>query len=315
MAHAVVVDQLAALADLTRGRMMLLLEGHELTVSELCMVLQLPQSTVSRHLKVLADGGWVVSRRDGTSRYYTAIFGDRSSPMRRLWLAIRDQVASTPGAGHDARRVKSVLERRRTKSQEFFATAATGWDRLRDELFGRDFSARAMAGFVDPDWTIGDLGCGTGQMSAGLAPFVRRVIAVDGSAEMLQAARRRLRDAGNVVVRQGDLETLPIEDGELDAATLVLVLHHLPQPPAVLREAARVLKPRGRLVIVDMLPHDREEYRQQMGHVWLGFQEDRITADLEAAGFERVRVHALPPERDAKGPGLFVAIGEKRSEK
>lgn len=314
MAHAAVVDHLAALADLTRGRMLLLLEGHELTVSELRTVLQLPQSTVSRHLKVLADDGWVVSRREGTSRYYTAAFGDRSSPMRRLWLAVRDQVASTPGADHDARRVKGVLERRRTKSQEFFATAAAGWDRLRDELFGRDFSARAMAGFVDPDWTIGDLGCGTGQVSAGFAPFVRRVIAVDGSAEMLQAARRRLRDAANVVIRQGDLETLPIEDGELDAATLMLVLHHLPQPAAVLREAARVLKPRGRLVIVDMLPHDREEYRQQMGHIWLGFPEDRITADLESAGFERVRVRALPPERDAKGPALFVAIGEKRIE-
>jgi ArsR family transcriptional regulator len=91
-----VIDHLSALADFTRGRMLLLLEGHELTVSELCTVLQLPQSTVSRHLKILADGGWVVSRRDGTSRYYTAAVGDRSSPMRRLWLAVRDQVASTP---------------------------------------------------------------------------------------------------------------------------------------------------------------------------------------------------------------------------
>jgi ArsR family transcriptional regulator len=308
-----VVDNLAALADLTRGRMLLLLEGHELTVSELCAVLQLPQSTVSRHLKVLADGDWVASRRDGTSRYYTAAFGDRSSATRRLWLAVRDQVASTPGADHDARRLKTVLERRRTKSQEFFATAAAGWDRLRDELFGRDFSARAMAGFLDPDWVVGDLGCGTGQVSAALAPFVRRVIAVDGSGEMLQAARRRLRDAENVVVRQGDLETLPIEDGELDGAMLVLVLHHLPQPPAVLREAARGLKPGGRLVVVDMLPHDREEYRQQMGHIWLGFPEDRMRTDLEAAGFDRIRVRALPPDGDAKGPALFVAMGEKRS--
>ena len=306
-----VVDHLAALADVTRGRMLLLLEAQELTVSELCAVLQLPQSTVSRHLKVLAHGDWVVSRRDGTSRYYTVAFGDRSGATRRLWLAVRDQVASTPGANHDARRLQGVLERRRTKSQAFFATAAAGWDRLRDELFGRDFSARAMAGFLDPDWVVGDLGCGTGQVSAALAPFVRRVIAVDGSGEMLQAARRRLRAAEYVMVRQGELETLPIEDGELDGALLVLVLHHLPQPPAVLREAARVLKARGRLVVVDMLPHDREEYRQQMGHIWLGFSEERMQADLAAAGFDRVRVRALPPDGDAKGPALFVAMGEK----
>lgn len=311
MAHAPVFGHLAALADATRCRMLLLLEGHELTVSEVCTVLQLPQSTVSRHLKILADGEWVSSRRDGTSRFYTAAFSDRGGAMRKLWLAIRDSVSATPGADHDARRLKEVLQSRRTKSQEFFATSASEWDRLRDELFGRTSCVRAMFGFFDPDMVIGDLGCGTGQVSAGVAPFVRQVIAVDASGEMLQSARRRLQHLDNVVIRRGDLEALPIEEGELDGATLVLVLHHLPQPGTVLHEAARVLKPRGRLVIVDMMPHDREEYKQQMGHVWLGFSEERITAELQDAGFQRVRVHPLPPERDAKGPALFVAIAER----
>ncbi len=306
-----VFDHLSALADRTRGRMLRVLDGQELTVSELCDVLQLPQSTVSRHLKVLADAGWLSWRRDGTSRYYRAALGDQGSPRHALWLAVRGPIASSPRAAEDDRRLKVVLERRRMRSQAFFAAAAREWDRLREELFGRHFCERAMFGFFDPDWVIGDLGCGTGQVAAGIAPYVRRVIAVDASAEMLQAARRRLREFDNVAIRPGRLEALPIEDAELDGAVIVLVLHHLPQPGVVLREAARALKPRGRIVVVDMLPHDREAYRQEMGHIWLGFSEARITEELERAGFERVRVRALPPECDAKGPALFVAMAAR----
>ena len=106
---------------------------------------------------------------------------------------------------------------------------------------------------------------------------------------------------------RGELESLPIADGELDAATLMLVLHHVPDPAAALREAARVLKPGGRLLICDMLPHDREEYRQQMGHVWLGFGEDQMKRLLADAGFAGVRIVALPSNPEAKGPALFVA--------
>ncbi len=311
MTTPAVLDQLAALADATRGRMLHLLAGQELTVSELCDVLQLPQSTVSRHLKVLADAGWLTWRRDGTSRYYTAALGEAGSPRQALWLAVRDPIASTPRAVEDRRRLAVVLERRRARSQAFFAAAASEWDRLREELFGRDTCVRAMFGFFDPDWVIGDLGCGTGQVAADLASYVRRVIAVDASAEMLQAARQRLRAFDNVSLRQGRLEALPIEDGALDGAALVLVLHHLPDPGVVVREAARVLKPRGRVVIVDMLPHDREAYRQEMGHIWLGFSEERIFEELVRAGFERVRVRALPPDCDAKGPALFVATADR----
>lgn len=306
-----VFDQLAALADPTRGRMLRLLESQELTVSELCDVLQLPQSTVSRHLKVFAEAGWVSWRRDGPSRYYAAALGEQGSARRALWLAVRDAVASAPRAVEDDRRLKAVLERRRQRSQAFFAAAASEWDRLREELFGRQFCARAMLGLLDPDWVVGDLGCGTGQVSAELAPYVRQVIAVDASAEMLQAARRRLQAFDNVSIRRGRLEALPIADGELDGAALMLVLPHLPEPGVVLREAARALKPRGRLVVVDMLSHDRTEYRQEMGHIWLGFSTSRIAEDLAGAGFARVRVRALPPECDAKGPALFVATGER----
>jgi ArsR family transcriptional regulator len=137
------------------------------------------------------------------------------------------------------------------------------------------------------------------------------MIAVDRSGEMLQAARRRLRDFSSVEIRRGELEELPIERGELDAAIMMLVLHHLPDPGAALGEASRVLKSGGRLVVCDMLPHDREEYKQQMGHVWLGFGDDQVRRLFGAAGFTTPRIVPLPADPDAKGPALFVASATK----
>ena len=306
-----IFDDLTALADGTRSRMLLVLERHELTVSELCSVLQLPQSTVSRHLKTLADASWVASRRDGTSRYYSLALDERDGATRRLWTLLRDQVSATASAEQDARRLKGVLARRQTKSEEFFASSAGQWDRLRRELFGGASALHAVSALLDPRWVIGDLGCGTGETSAAVAPFVARTIAVDRSGEMLQAARRRLREHRTADVRRGELESLPVDDGELDAAFMVLVLHHVPDPSAALREAARAVKLNGKIVVCDMLPHDHEEYKQQMGHVWLGFSEEQVTRLLGGAGFTDVRIVPLPTDEDAKGPALFVASAIK----
>ena len=307
-----ILDHMAALADPIRCRMLLPLERHELTVNEICSVLQLPQSTVSRHLKTLADDGWVVSRRDGTSRFYGMVFEDLDGGAQRLWPLIREQVSSTNGAEQDERRLKSVLSRRRTKSEEFFASASGKWDHLRTELFGDTFQLYALLALLDPKLTVGDLGCGTGQVSELLAPHVAKVIAVDGSTDMVQAARRRLKGATHVDIRRGDMEALPIDDGQLDVAVLTLVLHHVPEPVRALTEVNRVLKPGGRVLMVDMLPHDREEYHHQMGHVWLGFSEKTIKKHLETAGFSRAVVTVLPSEPEVKGPGLFVATANKK---
>jgi ArsR family transcriptional regulator len=346
------LGDLAALGDPVRSRILLLLERTELTVSDLCRVLLLPQSTVSRHLKTLADSGWVRSRRDGTSRYYAldrARLGRRadgapsgrsgrnaaseraaatgresvagrngaSRPAaadgagRRLWALVREHVAATPGALQDARRLSTLLARRRARSERFFSSAAKSWDRLREELFGATFHLDALLGLLDAGWTVGDLGCGTGQVAAALAPVVARVVGVDASAEMLQAARRRLRGFANVELRRGPLEALPIDDAALDAAAVVLVLHHLPDPGAALAEAARVLRPGGRLLLVDMLPHEREDFRRRMGHVWLGFSEDLVGAELERAGFDEVRLRPLAPAPGATGPALFAAVARR----
>src|SRR5712692_10366086 len=241
-----ILDQLSSLADTTRSRLLLLLDRHELTVSELCTIMQLPQSTVSRHLKALVDHGWIAARVEGTSHLYAMTPEGGSKSSRRLWQIVREQVESNPAALQDQRRLRAALAERRTKSQEFFASSAGQWDRLRDELFGDRSHLAALAAFADPNWTVGDLGCGTGQVSAAVAPFVARVIGVDGSAAMLQAAKRRLQVFGNVDLRRGELESLPIDDGRLDAATLMLVLHHVAEPEKALAEVARVLKPEGR---------------------------------------------------------------------
>jgi ArsR family transcriptional regulator len=307
----VILDHLASLADTTRSRILLLLDGHELTVTELCGIVQLPQSTVSRHLKALADSGWVTARAEGTSHLYTMTRGELDAAARRLWLLVREQVGPSPAAAQDERRLRAALAARRTMSEEFFASSAGQWDRMRDELFGDRFHLSAMAALADPAWTVGDLGCGTGQVAAALAPFVARVIAVDGSAAMLQAAKKRLHGIDNVELRRGDLEALPIDDSRVDAAMMMLVLHHLPEPGRALAEVARVVKPGGRAIVVDMLPHERENYRQQMGHVWLGFGSEQVRRVMTDAAFEDVRIVPLPPDARVKGPGLFVATARR----
>jgi ubiquinone/menaquinone biosynthesis C-methylase UbiE len=306
-----ILDHMSALADPTRCRLLLLLEQHELTVSELCAVLRLPQSSVSRHLKTLSEDDWVTSRRDGTSRFYSMPLDDLDSGASRLWPLIREQVAGTATAGQDGRRLQDVLARRRAKSEEFFATAAAGWDRLREDLFGDTFFLWAILGLIDPSLTVGDLGCGTGQLAQTVAPHVHRVIAVDASADMLAAARARLDGLASVDLRQGDLEALPIQTGELDAAVMSLVLHYSPDPARALAEVARVVQPGGRVLIVDMLPHERAEYQQQMGHVWLGFSEKQITRFLTGTGFGNVRVRTLPTDPRARGPALFAAVATR----
>jgi ubiquinone/menaquinone biosynthesis C-methylase UbiE len=311
MTAAPILDHMAALADPIRCRMLLPLERHELTVNEICSILQLPQSTVSRHLKTLADDGWVTSRRDGTSRFYGMVVQDLDPGAQRLWPLIREQIAGTNGAEQDERRLKSVLARRRSKSEEFFASVSGQWDVVRTELFGDRVHLHAMLALIDPSLTIGDLGCGTGQVSELVAPHVARMIAVDGSTDMVHAARKRLKGLGNVEVRRGDLEALPIDDGQLDVAIVALVLHHVPEPVRALAEVRRVLKSGGRILVLDMLPHDRVEYQQQMGHVWLGFSDATMKKHLEAAGFDSPTLTALPADEAAKGPSLFVATARK----
>lgn len=307
-----VTELLATLSEVVRLRILRLLEAEELSVGEVAKVVQMPQSTVSRHLKVLADGGWLVKRNAGTATLYRLVMDDLSLAARTLWLAVRSQTGEAPEFAEDVRRLAGVLAERRMDSQAFFGRVVGEWDDLRTRLFGADFTARALLGLLPRNWTVADLGCGTGNASELLAPHVEGIVAVDQSEPMLEAARQRLSGRRNVRFAAGQLDRLPLADASVDAAVCVLVLHHVQEPRAALKEMRRVLRRDrggGVALILDMVEHDREEYRHTMGHVQLGFSGSAMAGLLRDAGFGGVSVEPLPTDTAARGPGLFVATG------
>jgi ubiquinone/menaquinone biosynthesis C-methylase UbiE/DNA-binding transcriptional ArsR family regulator len=306
MVTAPSLDWLQTLSDGTRVRLLRLLEQSELSVSELCTIVQLPQSTVSRHLKVLAADHWIVHRREGTNHLYRVDGSGWPESRQGLWQWVRQQ-GDTPTSLLDQQRLARVMVER-SRSEAFFSSSADQWDRLRVELFGNQLDAFILAASMPGDAVVGELGCGSAPLSQLVAPFVKEVIAIDNSSSMIAAARQRLAGLGNVRLEQSSLSELPLKARQLDGAWMVLVLPYLSDPAEVLREAGRVLKPSSPLVIVDLLPHDRSSYRQEMGHVRLGTSRDELESWLALSPLRLVHYRLLPPDPAAKGPALFVAV-------
>ena len=298
------LDRLAALVEPIRVRLLRALAAEELGVGELARVVQLPQSTVSRHLKVLHTDGWVTRRKDGTASLFR--LAEALPPGGdALWPAIA-AAAEVRWGPEDDLRLRAVLDARSTDSSTFFGQVAGRWEEVRAELFGVDYALPTLLTLLPPSWTVLDLGTGTGSVAAELAPVVAKVIAVDREQAMLDAAAARLAGVGNVELLRASLDDLPLDDASVDAALASLVLHHQPEVGPVLREARRVVRPGGRLVVLDMIDHDRDEYRVAMGHRHLGFAPDALAAAMVAAGFTSVAWRALPASPAAKGPPLFV---------
>lgn len=302
---------LTALADPARLRLLHLLAKHELGVMELAEIVQMPQSSVSRHLKVLSEQGWIVSRSERTANLYTMANGDLAASARQLWQVAQEQTEAWPALEQDRLRLERRLAARQLDSRSFFAGVAGEWERLRTELYGDRFTGAALRALLPRSWVVADLGCGSGAVSVELAPHVARVIAVDNSPEMLAAAKRRAGKLANVDFRLGDLEALPLADGSCDAALMLLALTHLGEPIAALAEMARILRPCGRAVVVDLLHHDREDFRRKMEQRRPGFPIEELSSMLDASGFEGVECRPLPPEPGTKGPALLLATGSR----
>ena len=304
---AALLHWMDSLADATRLRLLHLLEKRELGVVDLCEVLQMPQSTVSRHLKVLGDQGWVLSRRQATTNLYFMPNGELPAPARKLWTLAREQTDGWATLAQDELRLQRRLTHRTGDARAFFAGAAGQWDKLRRELYGDRFMQAAMLALLPSHWTVADLGCGTGQLVADLSPCVKQVVGIDNSSAMLKAASKRTKNFKNVQLREGELSALPMKDGSCDAAILALVLTYIPEPATVLREMRRILKPGGKAVIIDLLRHDREDFRREMEQVHPGFEAGALASELKRSGFEQTTCRALPPEPQSKGPALILA--------
>ncbi|MHC1790798.1 ArsR/SmtB family transcription factor [Solidesulfovibrio sp.] len=270
-----------ALADETRLRLVRVLSRHELSVGEITTVLGMGQSRVSRHLAILVGCGLLVSRREGAWTFYSATTTGRETSFLRCLAPFLD----TAGPEADLTAVDAVLRERRLETRRFFNDIASDWAALRREVLG-EVDPAALVREVMPAGVgaAADLGCGPGDLLPVLAERAGAVIGVDSSPSMLALAERRSLGLP-VSVRMGELEHLPMADGEADFAVICLTLHHLPDPAAALTEARRVLSPAGRLVVIDFTPHEDEAMRRRFGDRWLGFSREKLAKWLDRAGF------------------------------
>lgn len=296
-------------------RLLHLVGREELGVGELVQVLQLPQSTVSRHLKVLKDAGWIRRRADGSAAWFRLVGADDEEPPGAsrvaLWDVVRSAHEPSEQAREDGERLAAVLDARRVDSRTFFGRVHGQWDALRTELYGTSFVVPALLGLLPDGLVVAELGCGTGQNLVHLASVASTVIGVDREARMLEAARVRTGDLPNVELRQGGLEDLPLADAEVDAALCVLVLHHVPDLRTAFAEIARAVRPGGTVAVTDMRAHQRTAYRDTMGHAHLGFTEADVRAALPPSLVVR-RWADLPADPGAHGPALFTAVLTRR---
>ncbi len=309
-----------ALADSTRQRILQVLVRQELCVFELVEVLGQPQSTVSRHLKVLGQADLIVDRRQGTTTTYSSANvsengdGSDSDVRGRLLEWLRDQ----PLPRVVGRRLDALVHQRRVRSDAFFEQVGHRWDQMRMDCFGPAFPMEALSVLLPGEWAVADIGVGTGYLLPLLAARFRKVIAVDPVPAMLEIARSRpdLPEAGVIDFRAGDLSNLPIEDGGVDLALAMLVLHHVPSPPDALKELHRVASPGGRVLIVEQAAHQCEEFFDRMQDRWWGFDPEELGRQLGEAGFREIRHEVLasaePTNAGApEAPELFVLTARR----
>jgi len=272
-----------ALSDETRLRLFNILIHFEFNVNELVQIMDMGQSRISRHLKIMTDTQLLSSRRNGSYVYYHAVIDKEN---QKLIEFIEQSAKKYAELQEDLVRSENIFKERKNKTRQFFNNVAKYWDSLKEEVFGDLDLNRIIKSKISPVETLVDLGCGTGELLFQLQDTASKLLGVDSSPKMLEQARKKLGQSHQGLnLRLGEMEHLPLSDQEADLAFLNMVLHHLPLPEAGIREVSRVLKKDGLFIITDFAAHDQEEIREKYGGPWLGFKKEKIKQWLFDAGF------------------------------
>jgi ubiquinone/menaquinone biosynthesis C-methylase UbiE/DNA-binding MarR family transcriptional regulator len=309
---ASILKNLRLLADPSRLRILLLVEREELSVAELQEILGMGQSRISTHLAQLKQAGLLEDRRNGKSILYRLNRAAQSNGFSQMLSVLRQAAAEIPEAEQDSEALRLALRRRQDKMRAYF-----------DELagkFGRNYvPGRSWQGLAEtlltlmPPMVIADLGAGEGTFSQLLARRSKKVIAVDNSEKMVEYGRELALKHGvkNLEYRKGDLEAVPIRDAAVDLAFFSQALHHAQHPERAVAEARRILKPGGRIVVLDLLRHNYEEAREMYADLWLGFTEVELTRFLRQAGFKNIETSVVHSEESAPHFETLLAVGDK----
>jgi ubiquinone/menaquinone biosynthesis C-methylase UbiE len=306
-----IVKTLKVVADPNRLRILLLLKGEELSVAELQEILGMGQSTISTHLSQLRQAELVEDRRIGKSNLYSV---SASALQAGIWKGLIEQAAEEIAeAGADQAAMRRVVRKRQDKTRAFFDSVA---GRLgKDYVPGKSWKGLAeVLVRLMPPLVVADLGAGEGASALLLAQRAKKVIAVDSSAKMIEVGREQAQRHGvkNIDYRLGDMEEIPIGDGEVDLVFFSQSLHHALHPERALAEAARILAPGGRIVILDLARHRFEEARELYADEWLGFSEAALESMLQNAGFVHVEATVVDKEAEAPQFQTLLAVGDKK---
>jgi len=312
------LNALRAAGEPTRLRLLALLAGNELTVSELTWILDQSQPRVSRHLKLLSDARLVDRIQEGAWAFYRLADGGPAKAVLDALVALLP--ADDADLERDRQRLETVRHNRAEEAAAYFRDIAESWDGIRDLYVAESDVEQAMlaAAGDGPIGTLMDLGTGTGRILEVFADRIDRGLGIDASREMLSVARANLAEhhLGHCQVRQGDIYNLAVAAGSMDVVTIHHVLHFLDDPGAAIARAARALRPRGKLLIVDFAPHSLEILRSEYAHRRLGFDDAEVSAWCHAAGLEDVRVEHLTVTgaNDAETLTVSLWVGVQRAD-